>query len=172
MQPGAVGEAHVDGWRRVVDPSSGAGDDPGQQGPDLLIRGEARVELLLGASRADDEPAIGSVHDHLLDRLVVEERLERTEAEELVEELLSGRGALLRRERRVVRKDAAAVLLLDEIDEQRPGADLGVILRQVVGEGAPDLLLCPLPGGPSTVSCTGVMRSPPRARAPASRVRR
>src|SRR6266508_974213 len=108
-------------------PSTAPRDDPGEQRPDLLIGGEAGMDLLLVASSPDDEPLVGSVHDHFLDGLVVEERLERTEAKELVEELLSGRRALLRREGRILREDAAAVLLLDEFDEQRPRASLRVL---------------------------------------------
>src|ERR687897_2827985 len=84
VQARTVRKAHVDRRGRVVDPPPGATDDPGEKRPHLLVRPEARADLLLGAARANDEAAAGRVDDDLLDLLVVEERLERTETEEPV----------------------------------------------------------------------------------------
>ena len=46
VQPGAVGKAHVDGGRGVVDPPSCPRDDPGKQRADFLVGGEAGRTLL------------------------------------------------------------------------------------------------------------------------------
>ena len=88
-----VGQARVDQRRGFVDPAADGADDlldDPQQVPLVL---EARGDLFEQAE-ALDEDGLVAVDQDVVDRLVLEQRLERAEAEQLVEHVVRQRRAL------------------------------------------------------------------------------
>jgi hypothetical protein len=90
----AVGEAGVDIGVRFVDAPAHGGHDLVDDPQKVLLVLEGRVgELQL--ARAFDEDLLRAVHEDVVDRVVLQERLERAKARHLVEEVLVELLALL-----------------------------------------------------------------------------
>src|SRR3989442_10829641 len=87
VDAGAVGESRVDAGARLVDVPPEWGDDPVDDSPDVLVVQEDDVDPLDLALPLDVDVA-RAVDHHLGDRLVVEIRLDRPEARDLVDDLL------------------------------------------------------------------------------------
>ena len=91
----AVGEARVDARARLVDPAAHRRDDPVDDAQDVLVVEERRVDAQ-DLAAALDVDVVGAVDHHLGDGLVVEERLDRAEARDVVDQLLDQPLALQR----------------------------------------------------------------------------
>ncbi len=81
------GQARVDARARLVDAPAERGDDPVDDPQDVLVAQEHAVDALDLAGALDVDVA-GTVDHDLGDRLVGQERLERSETGDLADELL------------------------------------------------------------------------------------
>jgi hypothetical protein len=77
------GRPRVDHRARLVDAAADAADDAVDDLPQVLVVAELHVRQL-DAARALDVDAVGAVDEDVADRLVLQQRLERAEAERLV----------------------------------------------------------------------------------------
>src|SRR3954451_19325840 len=112
VDAGAVGEASVDHRARLVDAASDRGDDPIDDPHHVVVVLEDDVRQLEAAGPLDvDLPR--AVDHHLGDGLVAQERLQRTEADDLVRDLLEHADALGAREGEALLVDDLAEDLLD-----------------------------------------------------------
>ena len=113
----AVGQAGIDHGRRLVDAAPGGRGDPLGRVEDVLLVEEGdRRQLQL--AEALDEDLTGAVDQDVVDRVVGQERLNRPDAEHLVEQF--GRDLIF-----LVARDLHALLVTDPADQ---GLDLGLEL--------------------------------------------
>src|SRR3954452_16970862 len=108
----AVGEASVDHRARLVDPAPDGGDDPVDDAHDVVVVLEDDVRQLELAGPLDVDLPRPVDHD-LRDGLVAEEGLQRTEADDLVGDLLEHPDALGARQGEAFLVDDLAEDLLD-----------------------------------------------------------
>ena len=112
VDAGAVGQAGVDHRARLVDAAADRGDDPIDDAHDVVVVLEDDVGQLQAAAALDVDLARAVDHD-FGDGLVAEQRLERTEADDLVRDLLEHADALGAGEGQALLVDDAAEDLLD-----------------------------------------------------------
>ena len=93
VDAGAVGQACIDHRRRLVNAASDRSDDPIDDAHDVVVVLEDDVRELEAAAALDVDLARAVDHD-LRDRLVAEQRLQRTETDDLVGDLLEHPDAL------------------------------------------------------------------------------
>ena len=120
----AVGQARVDHRRAVVDAAADAADDAVDDAQQVLVVLERRGHPLEDAPSLDEHVLVG-VDQDVVDRRVAEQRLERPEAEDVIEDFGEQGFALAQVDRRR--------LLGEQLAEERANLTLGaraIRLRQ------------------------------------------
>ncbi len=149
VDPGAVGQAGVHHGRGVVDPASHGGDDPVDDLHEVLVVAEPHARALELAETLDQHLVIG-VDQDVGDVRVLHERLQRPQAEDLVQHLLGELLPLVQVEGHALpgeqvldlRLDGGARLLPAEAVEVRQVEPL----QELAVDPAPDLLHAELLG--------------------------
>ena len=114
VNTGAVGEPRVDHRRGLVDTPPDPGNDPLDDPHQMLVVGKADVGFFEQAGSLNID-VLSSVNEDIRDRRVVQERLERTEPEQLIEDFTNELLAFSHGERRLLALEHSAHDLTDSL---------------------------------------------------------